>query len=182
MRWKHAMGREVVDTRTAETVGKIGGFVVEPADSKIAAVIVGSKIVSWSDAGGIGPDALMVNGADVLTDPSSDTEAAAVDGKGDPISKTVFTEDGFDIGTLVDIVFDPESGAIDDLVLADDDIAGARLMGIGSFAVVVASAASPQTEGDLRSLTKDELYERAKNRDLEGRSTMSKKELIAALS
>jgi len=36
--------------------------------------------------------------------------------------------------------------------------------------------------GGLEDLTRDELYERAQNADVAGRSSMSRKELIAALS
>lgn len=38
-----------------------------------------------------------------------------------------------------------------------------------------------KTDDDLEELTKDELYERAKERDVRGRSGMSKRQLIAAL-
>jgi hypothetical protein len=36
-------------------------------------------------------------------------------------------------------------------------------------------------EGDLASMTKDQLYEEAKKADIEGRSDMTKDELVKAL-
>jgi DNA end-binding protein Ku len=45
-----------------------------------------------------------------------------------------------------------------------------------------ASHARPSTNGDLEGLTKDELQRRAKRAGIEGRSKMSKKELVEALS
>ncbi len=183
MRWKQAMKRDVVDTEKAETIGKLSGMVADPSSAKIVAMVVGDQIISWTDANGIGADAVTVASADMLRLPESDLEIRSVEGATDPTSKQVLTEDGHDIGSVADIEFDPESGAILQLVLGDDEIAGSRLIGIGSYAVIVASPdrASASPEG-LGSLSKQELYEQAKTRDIDGRSTMSKKELISALS
>jgi DNA end-binding protein Ku len=45
-----------------------------------------------------------------------------------------------------------------------------------------ARGVSKQNDDELGGLTREELYERAQERDLPGRSSMSKKELIEALS
>lgn len=44
------------------------------------------------------------------------------------------------------------------------------------------AVASVPAAGDLQTLTKAELYDRAQDRDIDGRSAMSKAELVAALS
>ena len=43
---------------------------------------------------------------------------------------------GDEIGTVDDVEFDPETGEVTSLILASGDIAGTRLVGIGSYAVV----------------------------------------------
>jgi hypothetical protein len=56
------------------------------------------------------------------------------------------------------------------------------LVGAGrSRAQRVASRRPGRQERSLEELTKDELYERAQAADIEGRSTMSKDELVRAL-
>ncbi|MGK2958150.1 MAG: PRC-barrel domain-containing protein [Acidimicrobiales bacterium] len=181
MRWRNALGREVVDISTAETIGHVDAMVVDASASSIVGMVIGNQVVSWSDTGGIGSDAVTVVNADLIREPKSDLELRAVEGASDPISKRVITEDGFALGSIADIEFDPESGTISRVILGDDHIAGSRLMGTGSFAVVVRSTDRSTADGDLASLTKSELYEMAKASDIDGRSTMSKDELIAAL-
>jgi len=101
-----------------------------------------------------------------------------------PLGKRILTEDGVALGNLVDLECDAVSGLIRRLVLADDDLAGKRLLGIGPFAVVVTSPDRVSGSGadSLEDLSRNELYERAKRADLPGRSSMTKRELIEALS
>ncbi len=156
-------------------------MVVDASTSSIVGIVVGSQVVAWADTGGIGPDAVTVADAGLIRGPRSDLEMRAVEGATDPISQTVITEEGFALGSVADIEFDPQSGTISRVILGDDHIAGSRLMGTGSFAVVVCSTDRASADGDLASLTKSELYEMAKARDIDGRSTMSKDELVAAI-
>lgn len=139
MRWKEALGREVVDTSTAEAVGNVDGLVADPAAATIVALVVGDRVVSWTDAGGIGKDAVTLDSAELLREADSDLERGAHKGPGNPIKKQVITEDGFVVGTVADLEFDPTSGTIERLILSDGELAGSRLIGIGSFAVIVTS-------------------------------------------
>ena len=182
MRWKKALGKNVINTQTAETAGKVDGLVADPGSSTIVAMVVDGKILPWTDANGMGADAVTIKGTSGVREPGNELEQRAIDGAGDPLGKTIITEDGFEMGSVNDIDFDPETGTINRLVLSDDDISGSRLMGVGSYAVVISSSTQASSSGNLESLSKAELYERAKERDLDGRSSMSKQELIAALS
>lgn len=182
MRWKKALGRSVISTESAESIGQVDGFVVDPSSHKITAIVVGDKIAAWSDCGGIGADAVTVTESALLNDPSSDEQRRALDGENDPMGKTVLTEHGLAMGSLTDIEFDPETGDLTRLVLADDEVSGSRLIGVGSYAVVISAGTDAAGSPDLDSLSKSELYEQAKSRDIDGRSSMTKRELIAALS
>jgi sporulation protein YlmC with PRC-barrel domain len=182
MRWRNALRREVVDTTEARATGRLDGLVVDPSRSTIEGLVVGGRIVDWSDAGGVGRDAITIEGDDLAHEARNDAERAAIEGTTDPIAKPVITEDGFEVGTVGDVEFDPVTGEITWLVLGDDRIKGSRLLGIGSYAVVVSSTDRASSGDDLASLSKDELYEMARERDVDGRSTMDKQQLIDALS
>lgn len=183
MRWKRALKRDVVDLSTAESVGRIEKLIIDPEQHCISAVVVGDRVVSWSDGGGIGPDAFTISDNDVLRSPEDDAGHTSPADAADPIGKPVITEEGEDLGELVDVDFDPHSGMIRQLILSDDEIRGSRLLGVGSYAVMVSSPGRAATSTDgLESLSKSELYDMAKERDIPGRSTMSKSELVGALS
>lgn len=195
MRWSETVGREVVDTSTAEGVGRVEGLVLDVDSGDVAAIVVGGRIVSWADAEGIGSDAVTLRSADLLSQPDTDAARSAVAGRSAPISKRVITEDGFELGTVVDIEFDPYSGAVDRLVLDDGEVGGRRLLGVGSFAVVVGSGSGVGSDGgteprrrqgapggQLQDMTKADLYDLATEREVVGRSRMNKSELIDALS
>jgi len=181
MRWSEALGHEVVDTSTAEAVGRVDALVLDPQDSSITAFVVGDRVVSWSDTGGIGSDAVTISGSELLRAPRTGTEEGAVDGSSRPLSKPILTEDGYALGELNDIEVDPVTGSVQLLITDDDEIAGSRLMGAGSFAVIVSSASRTSSDGDPDALTKTELYELAKDRDIDGRSNMTKDQLLDAL-
>jgi sporulation protein YlmC with PRC-barrel domain len=143
MRWSQARKRKVVDRSAAGTIGKVTGIVVDPASSSVAALIVdgtdAGTVISWSDAGGFGPDAVTIPSKDALRLPRDDREELAVDGTLDPIGKPVYDELGDHLGKLRDLTFDGETGALEVLLLGKDadPIVADRLMGIGSHSVVV---------------------------------------------
>lgn len=139
MHWTQARGHEVIDTDNAEALGRLDALVIDPREHKVAALVVGDRVVSWADAHGIGPDAVTVHGADVIRDAESPLESAAVAGTTDPISKPVFTDEGFEVGVVQDIVLDAESGVVEQVILEETTLDGDRLLGIGPFAVVVAA-------------------------------------------
>lgn len=181
MHWSNAIGIEVVDTSTAEAIGHVDGIVIDPKSSSITGIVVGGSIAPWSETSGIGVDAVTIPSAESLREPATEIEKSAVAGDTAAVSKPVYTEDGFLIGDVGDIEFDAQTGVIGRLHIGDDDVAGSRLLGVGSFAVVVTSPDHASGAGDLGTLTKSELYDRAKEREIDGRSTMSKDELIDAL-
>ncbi len=142
MLFSEAKGRKVVSTSTAETVGKVNGFLVDPAQSVIIAIELkktdGGDTLHWPDVEAFGTDAVTVLDAGKITDASS--EAAALAGKEHHLlDKRVLTTAGDERGKVDDVEFDKESGAITMLVLGDGELPGSALVGIGSYAVVVRS-------------------------------------------
>lgn len=140
MRFSAAVGRQVVGADTADTVGQVAGFVVDPVGRRVLAVQVkksrSGNTLPWSNISAFGDDAVIVGGMDAIGEP--DEENVALTGKDhDVVGKRVLTSAGNELGTVADVDFDPASGAITSLLLDTGDVAGVRLVGVGSYAVVV---------------------------------------------
>lgn len=140
MLFSEALGRQVVDSQAAGTVGQVSGFIVDPATRRIRAVQVkkaeSGSVLPWSRISAFGDDAVIVSTSDTVTDP--DEATVALQGKSHHlVGKRVLTSAGNQIGSIEDIDFDPQSGAISTLLLDTDDVSGSRLVGVGSYAVVV---------------------------------------------
>ena len=143
MRFSEAEGRKVLDTASAVTVGKVGALLVDPAERRVVALRVKRKgdqdVLRWSALGSFGPDAVTVAGDRVFT--STDAHLDALSGKaGTLVKKRVLTDAGNAAGTVQDVEFDPQDGRITALLTSEGQVDGARLLGVGSYAVVVAEA------------------------------------------
>ncbi len=144
MMFSQAMGQKVVDTSTATTAGKVSGILVDPKTRMIVALELKKtdtgRVLRWSDLTGFGTDAVTIPGLAVITD--VDVELKALSGKTHALlNKRVLTTGGDDVGTVRDVDFDPQSGGLTTIVLdgtgGANTIAGDRLLGIGSYAVIV---------------------------------------------
>lgn len=141
MRFSDARGRKVVSTSTADTVGKIDELLVDPASRSVLALVLkktdDGDTLRWSAITAFGEDAVTVGSAEAITAP--DEQVAALTGKDHAVlGKRVLTTAGAELGKVDDVEFDHESGAIETLLLhGDDTVAGSRLVGVGSYAVVV---------------------------------------------
>jgi sporulation protein YlmC with PRC-barrel domain len=142
MRFSDATGRKVVSTSTAETVGKIDGFVVDPATRSVIAVELkktdSGDTLLWPDIFGFGADAVTVTGTDKIREATP--QVTELTGKHHHLlAKRVLSALGDELGKVQDIEFDPESGQLTSLIVNDQPIDGGRLLGVGSYAVVVAA-------------------------------------------
>jgi sporulation protein YlmC with PRC-barrel domain len=140
MRFNHAKGRQVVSTATAATVGIVNEFVIDPQTRAVVALTLkktdDADTLHWSDITAFGADAVTVSGTDKLI--VAPPELVALSGKDHRIlGKRVLTSTGDELGTVDDVEFEPDTGTITAIILADDQIAGVRLIGIGSYAVIV---------------------------------------------
>jgi len=136
--FREAHGRPVMSRSSAEKIGEVGQFVVDASARRITAVVVGkgrkARVVDWDGIVGFGPDAVMVESDDRLREPN-DGET-----KTDWLGRRVMTDLGFELGPLEDVEFDAESGAVQSLAVKDGDaISADRVLGAGSFAIVVRS-------------------------------------------
>lgn len=142
MLFSQARKRDVVSTATATRVARVDGFVVLPGPARVALLRLGKvsgagTLLDWDDVQGFGPDAVTV-ATDAVIRPARDgLEQRAEDNDLEILGKRVLTERGMELGTVTDVDFDPETGAVTALITKTETIPGERLIGLGSYAVVV---------------------------------------------
>jgi uncharacterized protein YrrD len=145
MRFREAQGRKVVSTDDAETVGRVDRYVVDPSTRRVTALhlakVKGDRcLVPWSDVQAFGPDAVTVTTAASLRE-ADQAERRAASKDLQMLGKRVLVQSGDSLGTVGDVEFDPETGAIVALELEDGTrVDGGLLIGVGSYAVVVAGS------------------------------------------
>ncbi len=146
-RFAAAAGRKVVSRASAEELGKLAHIVVDVKSRTIASLVVGkgrkAVVVAWAQVSGFGPDAVMVAQESALQPPGDDREQDATSGKLDLIGKRALSDMGNELGTVTDVLFDPETGAIESIVVGDGEQPAASLLGAGSYAVILREPAAP---------------------------------------
>lgn len=140
MRFSEAKGRKVVSASNAETVAKVDEFLIDPKTRAVLAIKLkkssAGDTLLWTEITGFGADAVIVAGVESLKEAPARVDR--LEGKDRRVlGKRVLSTGGDVLGEVKDVEFDAESGAVTALILADGDLAGARLVGIGSYAVVV---------------------------------------------
>jgi sporulation protein YlmC with PRC-barrel domain len=125
----------VVDTSSADTVGRMESVVIDPSVPTVVAIAVkDGRLAPFDRLEGIGPDAVTVPTADVLRESESqlprDTDAYGL---------LVLDDAGYALGSLTDLHM-AEDGRIVE-VLVDGEPCGRTLIGMGSYAVVVSRRA-----------------------------------------
>lgn len=148
MRITEARRRPVVATGTATTIGHVDGFLIEAEAGRITGLRIdgekSSTILPWDRVGSFGPDAITVADADVLRPPADAAEERRSNSDLDPIGKPAIEETGNGLGTVSDVDFDPETGALRAVITEVYELPANKLMGLGSYAMVF---------GDLRGMT-----------------------------
>lgn len=141
MLFSEATGRTVLSTGNAETVGTVSGFLVDPVTAQVVAVRLkkthgAGDTVHWPDLTSFGIDNVTVASADVIgkaTGVAADLDTK----KAELVGKRLLTDAGSEVGAVDDIDFDPSSGAVVSLLTSDGPVYADRLIGCGSYAVVV---------------------------------------------
>lgn len=141
MKFSETKGRKVVAMSTAETVGQIRGFLVDPASRSVVALRLKKTdrgdVLRWDELTAFGVDAITVGDPTAITE--LDDELKALGGKRRRLlKKRVLTTGGDELGKVTDIEFDPDTGGLTNIILHEDKkLAADRLVGVGSYAVVV---------------------------------------------
>ena len=145
--FRAALGRKVVSRATAHQLGAVDHLLAAPDCQRVAAVIMGrgkkAQVVDWADLSGFGVDAVMVTDEAALRPPADERELRAAGGKLELLGRRVLSEWGDELGVVGDVTFDPASGALETLEVADRPIPTTAVLGAGSYAVVVGSQPNP---------------------------------------
>lgn len=145
MLFSDAKRHKVVSSSTAGTVGKVSGFVVDPATRSVLALRLkktqGGDFLRWSDLTAFGADAVTVSDDTKIGDGGDDVRALARK-KLAILGKRVLTSGGDELGKVEDVDFDLDSGRLTAiLVEGGPEVSGDRLLGVGTYAVVVGEGA-----------------------------------------
>jgi sporulation protein YlmC with PRC-barrel domain len=140
-RFAAVSGRRVVSRTSAEELGKLAHIVIDGKRRQVTSLVVGTGrkalLIAWDQVSGFGPDAVMIADETALHEPRDDREHAAAEGKLELVGNRTLSDTGNDLGTVTDIVFDPDTGAIESILVDDREAPAASLLGAGSFAVIV---------------------------------------------
>lgn len=142
LRFTRAQHTPVFSKESADEIGRVLRYVIDPAARRISAIHVagrkaGARLADWVDIVGFGPDAVVVANEDGLRGPSEGYEQRVVAGDLDLEHRRVLTDRGHDLGGLVDVEFDERTGRIERLETPDARVAGDGLRMIGPYAVIV---------------------------------------------
>jgi sporulation protein YlmC with PRC-barrel domain len=145
--FQRAAGRKVLSRASAQELGTVNHLLLDAQRPQITAVIIGkgkkAQLVEWAHLSGFGPDAVMVRDEAALRPPANDRERAAADGKLDLVGKRVLTEKGNGLGTVDDVSFDPDTGALTTVRIGDRETPADCVLGSGTYAIVVDASQDP---------------------------------------
>jgi sporulation protein YlmC with PRC-barrel domain len=134
--------RPVMDVATATTVGRIDDVVVDPSTRQLVGFSLRktpgkASWLAWDRLKALGADAATIDNVEALTEgPDEEVPPALKHGK--VIGGIVLTNQGLNLGNLVDVEFEADSGSVTSLVLDSGRILPADgLIGIGTYAMVV---------------------------------------------
>lgn len=141
MLFSEATNHPVMSIDRASTVATIGSFLVDPATATVVAMRVKrfagrGDTLHWQDLTAFGLDAVTIPSAQVIGQ-ARDTAAELARAHPDLIGKRLLTDTGAELGVVTDVDFNPANGAVVELLTSGGPIQGDRLIGCGSYAVVV---------------------------------------------
>jgi len=139
--FRRAHGRKVVSRANAGELGAVSHLLIDAQRRGIAAVVIGrgkkARLVDWAQLSGFGPDAVMVGDEGALRPPATERERAGADGKLELVGKRALTERGNELGTVDDVTFDADTGALEHVLVRNHHIPAGALLGSGSYAAIL---------------------------------------------
>lgn len=122
MRIEELKDKPVVSMASGAKLGSVHDFLLDDSYRQIAAVVIGGgglfgghkQAVAYSDIHGIGPDAIMVSGQDAVQE-VGDASPLGTAHALDPLQQQVMSESGVDLGRVVEMEFEPQTGALSSL-------------------------------------------------------------------
>jgi uncharacterized protein YrrD len=125
MRMEELKDKPVMSIDTATKLGAVQDLLLDDSYLQIAAVEIGGRglfgghkqAVAYSAIRGIGPDAVMVSGQDAVQEVGNSDRLGPTHALNE-MQQQVLSESGVDLGRIVDLGFEPQTGAITGLGFA----------------------------------------------------------------
>jgi uncharacterized protein YrrD len=125
MRIEELKGRPVVSIAAGTKLGSVHDILLDDSYLQIAAVGIGGgglfgghkQAVAYSSIHGIGPDAVMVSGQDAVQEVGGDGPLGLTHPL-DEMQQEVISESGVNLGRVVEMEFEPQTGAMTSLCFA----------------------------------------------------------------
>jgi sporulation protein YlmC with PRC-barrel domain len=142
IRYSQIRGQRVLAHQDAQLVGSVRRLLLDPASTAVSgAQLEGvegdATILPWNAVVSIGPDALMVESADVLRQPGEELGQRIESGIFDLEGKLVLSDRGDALGELEDIEFDERSGRVERLMVPGHSLPLERLIAVGPDALII---------------------------------------------
>jgi sporulation protein YlmC with PRC-barrel domain len=137
MMFSQARGLPVITAEEAEQLGRVESLTIDARHRRVACLRLSgapkhAATIAWNAIEAVGRDAVIVRSR-TGTDPGQ----SDVPAHHEALGQRVLTEHGTEHGTVKDIAFDNSTGQVLTLYTALGDIPADRLLGLGSYAVVV---------------------------------------------
>ena len=148
-RLSEADGEPVLSRESAERVGKVRHVVIDVAGRRIAALHIDgrrrkARLVDWSAVTGFGPDSVIIDSERSLRAPGEGEELEVASGHLDIEGRLVLSDEGVELGRVVDIVFDETSGELVTIVTDRGEHPAERLRAIGPYCMVLRAGDPPE--------------------------------------
>jgi uncharacterized protein YrrD len=125
MRIEELKDKPVMSIASGTKLGSVHDFLLDDSYLQIAALVIGGgglfgghkQAVAYSAIHGIGPDAVMVSGEDAVQEVEDASPLGTAHGF-DAIHQQVMSESGVNLGRVVEMEFEPQTGAMTSLCFA----------------------------------------------------------------
>lgn len=134
MLFSQARGLPVLTLAEAEEIGILRSLTVDAPSGVVTHVRVRGRhsrketVLAWGALHAVGPDAVLVRSAASPAEVPSHHELPGL---------RILAETGDQIGTVQDVVFEPETGRIEAVRTVRGDLPADQLLGLGDYALVV---------------------------------------------
>ncbi|WP_330335974.1 PRC-barrel domain-containing protein [Streptomyces sp. NBC_00557] len=137
MMFSQALGLPVITAEEAEQLGRVESLTIDARNRPVACLRLSkapkhATTIAWDAIEAVGRDAVIVRSRTGVDPGQNDVPAHH-----EALGRRVLTEHGTAHGTVKDVAFDNATGHILTLYTALGDIPADRLLGVGSYAVVV---------------------------------------------
>ena len=142
IRYSQVRGQRVLAQTDAQLVGSVRRLLLDPASvtvsgAQLEGVVGDATIMPWNAVVSVGPDAVMVESAEVLRPPGAELEERIGEGVFDLEGKQVLSDLGDSLGQLEDIEFDERSGRVSQLMVPGHRFPLERFISVGPDVLII---------------------------------------------